>query len=100
MKVSELKVILEHEDDNLGVMILINLPYATVGSRPMVGIESVYGGFDWEAGRLMIKPTEGLTPSDRDFAKQMKDMQDKLGWSDYENRNLKAEIKKLRAKLP
>jgi hypothetical protein len=100
MKVSELKAILEHEDDNLDVMILINLPYATVGSRPMVGIESVYGGFDWEAGRLMIKPTEGLTPSDRDFAKQMKDMQDKLGWSDYENRNLKAEIKKLRAKLP
>jgi hypothetical protein len=100
MKVSELKVILEHEDDNLDVMILINLPYATVGSRPMVGIESVYGGFDWEAGRLMIKPTEGLTPTDRDFAKQMKDMQDKLGWSDYENRNLKAEIKKLRAKLP
>jgi hypothetical protein len=100
MKVSELKAILEHEDDNLDVMILINLPYATVGSRPMVGIESVYGGFDWEAGRLMIKPTEGLTPTDRDFAKQMKDMQDKLGWSDYENRNLKAEIKKLRAKLP
>jgi hypothetical protein len=100
MKVSELKVILEHEDDNLDVMILINLPYTTVGSRPMVGIESVYGGFDWEAGRLMIKPAEGLTPTDRDFAKQMKDMQDKLGWSDYENRNLKAEIKKLRAKLP
>ena len=100
MKVSELKVILEHEDDNLDVMILINLPYATVGSRPMVGIESIHGGFDWEAGRLMIKPTEGLTPTDRDFAKQMKDMQDKLGWSDYENRNLKAEIKKLRAKLP
>jgi hypothetical protein len=100
MKVSELKVILEHEDDNLDVMILINLPYTTVGSRPMVGIESIHGGFDWEAGRLMIKPTEGLTPTDRDFAKQMKDMQDKLGWSDYENRNLKAEIKKLRAKLP
>jgi hypothetical protein len=100
MKVSELKAILEHEDDNLDVMILISLPYVTVGSRPMVGIESIHGGFDWEAGRLMIKPTEGLTPTDRDFAKQMKDMQDKLGWSDYENRNLKAEIKKLRAKLP
>ena len=63
MKVSELKSILEREDDNLDVMILINLPYATVGSRPMVGIESVYGGFDWESGRLICKPTEGLTPT-------------------------------------
>ena len=99
MKVCELKAILEQEDDNLDVMILINLPYATVGSRPMVGIESVHGGFDWEAGRLMIKPTEGLTPTDRDFAKQMKDMQDKWGWSEYENRGLKAENKKLRKLL-
>jgi hypothetical protein len=99
MKVSELKAILERQDDNLDVMILINLPYTTVGSRPMVGIESVYGGFDWESGRLIIKPTEGLTPTDRDFAKQMKEMQDKWGWADYENRNLKAEVKKLRKQL-
>jgi hypothetical protein len=99
MKVSELKSILEREDDNLDVMILIDLPYATVGSRPMVGIESVYGGFDWEAGRLMFKPTESLTPADRDFAKQMKEMQERAGWADYENRNLKAEIRKLKKQL-
>jgi hypothetical protein len=65
----------------------------------MVGIESVYGGFDWEAGRLMFKPTESLTPADRDFAKQMKEMQERAGWADYENRNLKAEIRKLKKQL-
>jgi hypothetical protein len=65
----------------------------------MVGIESVYGGFDWEAGRLMFKPAEGLTPTDRDFAKQMKEMQDRAGWADYENRGLKAEIKRLKKQL-
>ena len=99
MKVSELKSILEREDDNLDIMILIDLPYATAGSRPMVGIESVYGGFDWEAGRLMFKPTEGLTPTDRDFAKQMKEMQEKWGWASYENSGLKTEIKRLKKQL-
>jgi hypothetical protein len=44
-------------------------------------------------------PEEDLTPSDRDFAKQMKEMQDRAGWADYENRNLKAEIRKLKKQL-
>jgi hypothetical protein len=29
----------------------------------------------------------------------MKDMQDKWGWADYENRGLKAEIKRLKKQL-
>ena len=44
-------------------------------------------------------PEENLTPSDRDFAEQMKKMQDRAGWADYENRGLKAEIKRLKKAL-
>jgi hypothetical protein len=78
------------------VVIYVKLPYATVGGRPTVPVKDMYMGFDWEAGKFIIFPEEELTPSDRDFAKQMKEMQDKWGWAEYENRNLKAEIRKLK----
>jgi len=80
-------------------MIRVKLPYDTVGALPMVKVKSMNMGFDWEAGRFIICPEEDLTPSDRDFAKQMKEMQERAYNSDYENRNLKAEIRRLKKKL-
>lgn len=105
MKLSELKRIvdlnsenrLEHEDPE--VTILIELPYTTVGCRPMVKVKGVYNGFDWEQGRFYFVPEEPLTPKDRDFATKMKDWQDKVGWVEYENRGLKAENKRLKKLL-
>jgi hypothetical protein len=104
MKLSELHRIvnLYHRDEHYEdpeVVILIKLPYNTVGSRPMVPVKNITMGFDWESGRFIIMPEEDLTPSNRDFAKQMKEMQDRAGWADYENRNLKAEIRKLKKQL-
>lgn len=81
------------------VVISIKLPYTTVGRRPSVAVKSVTMGFDWEAGQFIFFPEENLTPSDRDFAKQMKEMQDRAGWADYENRNLKAEVRRLQKKM-
>jgi hypothetical protein len=104
MKLSELKrlVDLHHRDghyEDPEVVIKINLPYSTVGGLPNVKVKSMWMGFDWDHGKFIIIPEEDLTPSDRDFAKQMKEMQDRAGWADYENRNLKAEIKQLKKKL-
>lgn len=99
MKASELKRILERIKDDHEVMIAITLPYTTVGARPMVAVKHAYLGFDWEAGKFILAPDEELTPANREFAAQMKKMQDDLGWAKYENRNLKAEIKKLKQKL-
>jgi hypothetical protein len=95
MKVSELKRILEHVKDDSDVMVTIKLPYSTVGAQPMVGVRSAMAGFDWESGKFLLRPEEDLTPTDRDFAQQMREMQDKWGWAEYENRGLKAEIKRL-----
>ena len=95
MKVFELKAVLEHTKDDNEVMIAIKLPYATVGAIPMVSVKYAQNGFDWENGKFILRPEEELTPADRDFAKQMKKMQDDLGWAQYENGNLKAENKKL-----
>jgi len=103
MKLSELKrlVDLYHRDsrDDDEVVIQIKLPYSTVGGSPFVKVKNVYPGFDWDQGKFFIIPEEDVTPSDRGFAKQMQEMQERAGWADYENRNLKAEIRQLKKKL-
>jgi len=103
MKLSELKRFvdraLEYERDDPDVVIQIKLPYSTVGARPSVGVKSVQKGFDWDAGKFILTPEEPLTPSDRDFDKQMRDMQERAGWADSENRRLKAELNQLKKKI-
>lgn len=104
MKLSELKrlVNLYHREDHYEdpeVVIQIKLPYSTVGAQPRVSVKNVQMGFDWDAGKFFIVPEENLTLSNRDFAKQMTEMQERAGWADHENRNLKAEIRKLKKQL-
>ena len=103
MKLSELKKLVERYDslerEDSEVVVQIKLPYSTVGGTPFVKVKTVYPGFDWDQGKFFIIPEEDVTPSDRDFAKQMKEMQDRAGWADYENRNLKSEIKRLKKQL-
>ena len=105
MKLRELKALVDravetsrdYEDHE--VVVAVKLPYTTVGAIPMVAVKSVNKGFDWENGKFIIMTEEELTPADRDFATQMKKIQEDLGWSQLENRRLKAEVKKLTEKL-
>lgn len=99
MKVSDLKRVLERSNDDDNVMIAIKLPYVTVGAIPMTSAKLAYNGFDWEKGNLVITPEELLTPTDRDFDSQMREMQRVTDLLDYENRGLKAEIKRLKKQL-
>ena len=100
MKLSELKQYVDlyyrpgHEDPE--VVIEIKLPYSTVGGKPTVKIKNTSMGFDWDSGKFILRPEEPLCPKDRDFAKQMKEMQERAGWAAYENRRLKAEIRRLK----
>lgn len=102
MKFRELKKYVDrqseimHDYEDPEVVIQIKLPYSTVGGSPFAKVKSVQMGFDWDAGKFFINPEEELTPSDRDFAKQMTDMQTRAGNADYENRGLKAEIRRLK----
>ena len=104
MKLSELKQLIDrhhrpghYEDPE--VVIEIKLPYSTVGAHPTVKVRYVQMGFDWDSGKFIIQPEENLTPSDRDFAEQMRAMQDRAGQADYENRNLKAELRRLKKQI-
>ena len=104
MKFSELKrlVDLYHRDghyEDPEVVVQIKLPYSTVGAMPTVKVKNAQMGFDWDQGKFIFTPEEELTPSDRDFAKQMKEMQERAGWAYHENRNLKAEIRRLQKKI-
>lgn len=105
MKLRELKALIDrqigympsYEDPE--VVISIKLPYSTVGGSPFVKVKTVQMGFDWDSGKFFINPEEELTPRDRDFAKQMTEMQERAGLADHENRNLKAEIRRLQKKI-
>ena len=81
------------------VVVQIKLPYSTMGGQPTVSVKSLQMGFDWDHGKFILIPEENLTPADRDFAQQMRKMQDDLGWVKNENYKLKAEIKKLKKQL-
>lgn len=76
--------------------IQIEKPYTTIGPTPIVPVKNFHVGFDWDNGKLLIIPENPLIEKDIDFVKQFKDLQDKAGWLEYENRNLKSQIKKLR----
>lgn len=100
MKFSELKRFVDLYDrslyrEDLEVVVKIKLPYRTVGAMPTVKVKSVHKGFDWDDGKLIFYTEEELTPSDRDFAKQMSEMQERAALAEHENRNLKAEIRRL-----
>ena len=99
MKVSELKQKLEHANDNDSVMVAVKLPYATVGPIPTISVKYAFTGFDWEKGKFILTPEENLTPSDRNFETTMKEMQDKIGWLEYEKRGLKSEVRRLKKQL-
>lgn len=78
------------------VVIEIKKPFTTVGGTPFVEVKSVKAGFDWDKGKIFLVPETPLTNEDVDFAKKFKELQDRAGWLEYENRGLKAEIKKLK----
>ena len=98
MKVSDLIAILERANPEDEVRIRIKSP-GTVGQSPTVDVKSASSGFDWDRGSFLIFPVDDLSKDTVQLLEQIKTLQDKFGWSEYENRNLKAEIKRLRKQI-
>ena len=48
----------ERHPEKAEVVINIELPYATCGARPCIGVLCAGMGFDWEAGQFRITPEE------------------------------------------
>ena len=98
MKVRDLIQSLERANPADEVRIRIKSP-GTVGHAPTVDVKSAQSGFDWERGSFLIFPVDDLGKDTVQLLEQIKTLQDKFGWSEYENRNLKADIKRLRKQI-
>jgi hypothetical protein len=101
MKLSELKDLIDRHmsihsgRDDPEVVVRIHLPYTTVGGQSHSPVRTVQAGFDWDRGKFFVVPENELTPADRDFAEQMKNMQEQLGREQIENRRLKSQVRRL-----
>lgn len=84
----------EYEDQE--VMIVVKLPYQTVGAHPMRAVKAVSPGFDWEHGKFMIWPESDLYPSSEDIAEMFKRMERETGALYRKNIELESEIKRLK----
>lgn len=109
MNLSELQEIVDHlvDDSNNPYSLSsteskVVIPVKSVGSiggREFVDIKNITVGFDWDAGKIFMNPSKDLRIVDVNEYEQMQKSCEELGWSVYENANLKKEIKTLRAKL-
>jgi hypothetical protein len=63
-----------------------------IGGTPIV---AVHKGFDWDNGKLLIYPQKKLRTIEADELLALRKANEKQGWAEYENKGLKAEVKKL-----
>jgi hypothetical protein len=96
MKASELRQILLHVRDEDEVLVYNRLPYATIGGTPAVPVKSVFSGFDWDSGRLIIYPETDMVVTDKQAATVTMELQRKCDHLLLENGRLKREITKLK----
>lgn len=100
MKLSELHQLVSraydpsrpHNDPE--VVVRVRLPFTTIGGTSTVSIKQCWSGFDWDKGKFILEPIEQLTPSDREFDVKFRELQERLGWLELENRDLKRKLKK------
>lgn len=105
MKLSELKRIVDSylsvaqnysEDPEVRLVIKTS---GSVGCIPTVGIKTISQGIDWDAGKFLVYTDEPVMKVNQKTIDDLRNEAKKLGWDMYEVRNLKAEVKKLKAKL-
>lgn len=101
MKLNELRDLLNarnHWDGELTVVIPVKVA-GSVAAQPYVNLKSISAGFDWDQGKLFLYPEVDLRECNRDELTAIQKRLDEIGWDMYENRNLKAENKRLKKQL-
>lgn len=66
-----------------------------VGGTPTTNIKSVQLGFDWDNNKLMLYTEKKLMLEDPDTLGRLRKECQEMGWTAYENGNLKRENKRL-----
>lgn len=70
-----------------------------IGGTPNTGIKSIYLGFDWDRGKLLIIPEKTLREIDKDEIKALRDKYEELSWKKSKIDRLLRENKKLKEQL-
>lgn len=66
-----------------------------VGGTPTVDIATLFLGFDWDHNKLILHPSTPLMLENPDTLGKLREEMKEIGWSKYENDNLKRENRKL-----
>ena len=107
MTLSELRDVIDRVIENYNrygggrevvASIVVRVPGA-IGGTPTVNVKSIQAGFDWDNGKLLIYPEKDLRTIEADEILALRKANEKEGWAEYENRGLKAQVKKLRKQL-
>ena len=107
MTLSELRDVIDRVIENYNrygggrevvASIVMRVPGA-IGGTPTVNVKSIQAGFDWDNGKLLIYPEKDLRTIEADEILALRKANEKEGWAEYENRGLKAQVKKLRKQL-
>lgn len=104
MNLTELKTLIDsiyeraRDPDSVKIGIQVERVGA-IGGTPISPVLRIFKGFDWDNNKLIITSEKLLREVDADEMSKLRKEAEDLGWSLYENRNLKREIKKLREQL-
>ena len=102
MNLSDLKELVDwHYNQQLGdpADIQVGIVVQTVGQAGGTPIVAVHKGFDWDNGKLLIFPEKQLRTIEADELLALRKANEKEGWAEYENKGLKAEVKRLNATI-
>ena len=104
MKLSELKRIIDLTVESLmpydDPEVMVNITTSgSVGGTPCVKVKNAFKGFDWDSGKFIIMSDEPVMKVNQKTVEELRKEAEKIGWDIYENRSLKAEVKKLKDKI-
>lgn len=79
MKVKDLKKVLDGMSDELTVVIS-DTKYGMIGGAPVVKVQNLCAGFDWNHGQLIIFPENNMTSVDKETIQSMITYANQAGW--------------------
>jgi hypothetical protein len=96
----KLSILMKTRDvENHEVFISIKSNTTTIGPSPSMKVSSLNVGIDWDSRKVFINPENPLVLFDDDIRNKIRTLEEKLGWCQYEKRNLKRENEKLKQTL-
>ena len=73
------------DPENINVGIKVHR-LGAIGPTPIVDVNSIFLGFDWDNNKCIIEPEKVLKEADSDELEKLRKAFNKLGWMQYEHK--------------